>query len=100
MRKFILLFMMLASVVLAACLPQVQATPTLTATTNARPAPTVVLTVPAQEALFPDSGCTVITKKPTPGPTAQTIYPPVTDLDWVKGPASAKVTIIEYSDFQ
>jgi hypothetical protein len=100
MRKYILLFLMLASVVLAGCLPQVQVTPTLTATTNAHPAPTVVLTVPTQAALFPDSGCTVITKKPTPGPTAQLIYPPVTDSDWTKGPTSAKVTIIEYSDFQ
>jgi protein-disulfide isomerase len=100
MRRFILLFLMLASVVLASCLPQVQATPTLTATTKASPAPTVVLTVPAEVAISPDSGCTVITQKPTPGPTPVSIYPPVTDLDWVKGPASAKVTIIEYSDFQ
>ena len=100
MRKSILLFLMLASVLLASCIPQVQATPTLTATTSARPAPTVVLTVPAQAALSPDSGCTVITQKPTPGPTPVSIYPPVTDSDWIKGPASAKVTIIEYSDFQ
>jgi hypothetical protein len=100
MRKYILLFLMLASVVLAGCLPQVQASPTPTATTRARPAPTVVLTVPAQAALSPDSGCTVITKQPTPGPTAESIFPSVTDTDWVKGPANAKVTIIEYSDFQ
>jgi predicted component of type VI protein secretion system len=100
MRKFILLFLMLVAVVLTGCIPQVQATPTLTATTNARPAPTVALTVPAQAAISPDSGCTVITQKPTPGPTPVSIYPPITDSDWVKGPASAKVTIIEYSDFQ
>jgi hypothetical protein len=100
MRKVILLFLMLASVALAGCLPQVQTTPTLTATINARPAPTVVLTVPDQAALSPASGCTVITQKPTAGPTPVSIFPPVTDSDWVKGPASAKVTIIEYSDFQ
>ena len=99
MRKFILLFLMFTSVVLAGCLPQVQTTPTLTATTNARPAPKV-LSVPAETAISPASGCTVITQKPTPGPTPVTIYPPVTDSDWVKGLASAKVTIIEYSDFQ
>ena len=100
MRKFTFMFLMLASVVFAGCLPQVQVTSTLTATTNARPAPTVILTVPTQAALSPDYGCTVITQKPTPGPTPVSIYPPITDSDWVKGPASAKVTIIEYSDFQ
>jgi hypothetical protein len=100
MRKVILLFLILISVILAGCLPQVQVTPTFTATTIARPAPTVALTVPAESAISPASSCTVITKKPTPGPTPVSTYPPVTDSDWVKGPASAKVTIIEYSDFQ
>ena len=100
MRKYILLLMVVTAVVLAGCSPQVQAAPTPTATTTAPPAPTVVLTVPAQLSLFPDSGCTVITQKPTPGPTLESIYPSVSDADWVKGPASAKVTIIEYSDFQ
>jgi hypothetical protein len=100
MRKYILIFLMLTAVGLAGCLPQVQATPTSTATTAARPAPTVMLTVPTQAALSPDSGCTVVTQKPTPGPTAESIFPPVSDTDWVKGPVSSKVTIIEYSDFQ
>lgn len=100
MRKVVLIFLMLTALGLAGCLPQVQATPTPSATTAARPAPTVVLTVPTQAALLPDSGCTVITQKPTPGPTAESIFPPVSDTEWVKGPASAKVTIIEYSDFQ
>jgi protein-disulfide isomerase len=49
---------------------------------------------------LPASGCTVISQKPTPGPTAETVYPPITASDWVKGPSDAKVTIIEYSDFQ
>jgi hypothetical protein len=100
MRKSILLLLLLTAVLLVGCLPQVQATPTSTPTTSARPAPTVVLSVPTQAALSPDSGCTVVTQKPTPGPTAESIFPPVTETDWVKGPADAKVTIIEYSDFQ
>jgi len=101
MRKYILIFLMLTAVGLAGCLPQTQANPTPTATTTARPAPMVNLTVPSQAALSPDSGCTVITQKPTPGPTAESIFPPISSsTDWVKGPASAKVTIIEYSDFQ
>jgi hypothetical protein len=100
MRKFILIFLLLTAVGLAGCIPQVQVTPTATITTVARPAPTVILTVPTQAALSPVSGCTVITQKPTPGPTAESIFPPVSDTDWVKGPTTAKVTIIEYSDFQ
>ena len=102
MKKSFLLYLLLMAVGLAGCLPQVQATPTSTstATTEARPASTVVLSVPTQSAFLPDPGCTVITQKPTPGPTVESIYPSVSDADWVKGPASAKVTIIEYSDFQ
>jgi protein-disulfide isomerase len=100
MRKLILLFLMLTSVALAGCLSQPQASPTSTATAITRPISTSVVTIPAQAALLPDSGCTVVTVKPTPGPTAVTIYPPVSTTDWVKGPDSAKVTIIEYSDFQ
>lgn len=106
MRKLILIFLMLASLTLTACIPEVQSTPTATATTAvtatsvSRPAPTVVLNVPTQTNLLPDSGCTVVSKKPTPGPTAESIFPAVSDTDWVIGPASAKVTIIEYSDFQ
>ena len=104
MRKFIIIVLILASLALTGCLPEAQATPTATAnataTSASRPAPTVVLNVPTQTNLLPDSGCTVISTKPTPGPTAASIFPPVSDTDWVKGPASAKVTIIEYSDFQ
>jgi hypothetical protein len=102
MKKILMLFLILLSMGLAGCKPQEQtpSIPTSTPTTAARPAPTVVLTVPTQSAFLPDSGCTVITKKPTPGPTAESIYPPVSDTDHVKGPASAKVTMIEYSDFQ
>lgn len=100
MRKYLIIVLLITVVGLAGCLPQAQASPTPTVTTTARPSPTVVLTVPTQAALFPDSGCTVVTQKPTPGPTAESIFPPVSDSDWVKGPANAKVTIIEYSDFQ
>ncbi len=100
MRKIVLLFLMLIAVVLSGCLPQTQASPTSTTTTVAHPAPTTVVTVPAQASILPDSGCTVITQKPTPGPTAETIYPPITGADWIKGPDTAKVTILEYSDFQ
>jgi hypothetical protein len=46
---------------------------------------------------------------PTPNPDPACVasqlpvddkVPPVTDEDWTKGPAGAKMTIIEYGDFQ
>jgi hypothetical protein len=45
-------------------------------------------------------GCTVVSPQPTPGPTEQSLFPPVTDQDWVQGPETASITIIEYGDFQ
>jgi hypothetical protein len=110
MKKIFMLFLILLAMGLTGCKPKelTASNLTSTATTEARPtltkevgpAPTAILTVPTQSAILPDSGCTVITMKPTPGPTAESIYPPVSDTDHVKGPASAKVTMIEYSDFQ
>jgi len=44
--------------------------------------------------------CTVVSGQPTPGPTQQSLFPPVDEGDWVKGPESADITLIEYSDFQ
>jgi cyclophilin family peptidyl-prolyl cis-trans isomerase/protein-disulfide isomerase len=50
------------------------------------------------QALAP--GCNVISQQPAPGPTQQSIFPPVNEADWAKGPEDAYVTITEYSDFQ
>ncbi len=102
MKKISLFILMLLAVSLAGCLPQATASPTLapTSTIPVRLSPTTPATLAIGSELLPDSGCTVITKKPTPGPTAESIYPPVTEADHAKGPADARVTIIEYSDFQ
>ena len=98
MRKSIMLLFLLAAVILSGCLAQGQTTSP--SSTNSQPAPTIVLKVPAQTSLAPVSGCTVVSQKPTPGPTQPPTYPLVSESDWVKGLANAKVTIIEYSDFQ
>ena len=45
-------------------------------------------------------GCTVVTRKPTSGPTEQSQLPPPGEKEWIQGPADAYVTITEYSDFQ
>ena len=99
MRKQLVIFVLLLSVVLSAC-AKTTATPT-SQPTAAAPAATSALEVPSSSDLAaPDSGCTVVAKQPTPGPTQLSLYPPVTKEDHVKGPDTAKVTIIEYSDFQ
>jgi cyclophilin family peptidyl-prolyl cis-trans isomerase/protein-disulfide isomerase len=100
MRKLVLLFLMLIVIALSSCLPQTQVRPLSTATSISRLGPTALVTVPTQAALVPNSSCTVVTLKPTPGPTPETIYPPVSTTDWVKGPDSAKITVVEYADFQ
>ena len=100
MRKLLLWLLLLVAVLLAGCLQQPQATPTSSPTIAAQPTPTVGLMVPEESVILPDPGCTVITQKPTPGPTQESAFPPISDTDWVKGPVDAKVTIIEYSDFQ
>jgi cyclophilin family peptidyl-prolyl cis-trans isomerase/protein-disulfide isomerase len=46
------------------------------------------------------AGCTVISPDPTPGPTEESMFPPVTEKDWSIGPANATVTILEYGDYQ
>lgn len=106
MRKVFMLVVTLLAVVLAGCLPRDQVTPTATATATAlpttisKPVPTIVLAIPEETPILPDPGCTVITQKPTPGPTAESAFPPVSEADWARGPADARVTLIEYSDFQ
>ena len=44
-------------------------------------------------------GCTVVSLQPTPGPELVTLFTP-TENDWVYGPETAAVTIVEYGDFQ
>jgi protein-disulfide isomerase len=95
------------SLTLAACQAQATSQPVSPATDTALPptrqaAPTQT-TAPtgitgASAASSP--GCTVESPRPTPGPTEQSLFPPVSEQDWVAGPESASVTIIEYSDFQ
>lgn len=47
-----------------------------------------------------EPGCTVVSRKPTPNPTVESLLPPPGEKDWVRGPKDARVTIIDYSDFQ
>jgi hypothetical protein len=77
------------SALLAAC---IQAAPAPTPTeSRAQPAPTVT------PLSFPTA---IPEESPTPAPTPQSIFPPVTAVDWQLGPTNARVTIVEYGDFQ
>jgi hypothetical protein len=72
-------------------------TPSLTAP----PLPEVSPTPTEEQApIQAETYCTVVSRQPTPGPTEQSVVPPVSDLDWAHGPEDAMVTIIEYGDFQ
>lgn len=77
--------------------PVIDITPSATAAVNAEansslPSPSL-----------PDkilSGCTVVSPKPTPGATQQSLFPPITQSDWIKGADEGNVQILEYGDFQ
>lgn len=87
--SFLLFLLILA---LAACSPAQGVPPT------ARPATSTA--APAVVAPKRQPGCTVVTRPSNSGPTQPSPLPAVGPEDWVKGPADASLTIIEYSDFQ
>lgn len=45
-------------------------------------------------------GCTVMSVEATDAPEGDSLFGPITEDDWVIGPATATVTLLEYSDFQ
>ena len=47
-----------------------------------------------------EANCTAVSQELLPDLPEQSLIPPVSELDWVHGPEDAKVTIIEYGDFQ
>lgn len=87
MRKFWTLLALLTALLLAACSQQ-----------SAAPGAT-----PSSQAVQPSAGavdCTVTGFLPTPVPGQSSIIPPVSEQDWSEGPANARMTLVEYSDFQ
>ena len=80
-------------------LPQQEALPTETRSPTSTPVPATATTMLEELPPVP-SGCTVVTRKYSPEPTQESIFPPVSSTDWIIGPETAAVTLIEYGDFQ
>ena len=75
--------------------------PTVAASPTAETAPIATQEEPSEMGESPqEANCTVVSRQPTPGPTEQSIIPAISDSDWTHGPEDARVTIIEYGDFQ
>lgn len=92
MKKFWFSLSMLMVLVLAACRPAIPAT----APTATQPAPTEqAATVPQEQPTREFTASEPATCRPE---TAQ--IPDIQEGEWVKGPADASITMIEYSDFQ
>lgn len=105
---FILAFLLVAcqsALVSPTAPPATQAAPEQVLEDAASPEPSqlpeVAATSTTEQALdLEEANCTVVSRQPTPGPTEQSIVPGVSDMDWALGPEDARVTIIEYGDFQ
>ncbi|OGO64073.1 MAG: hypothetical protein A2Z45_10250 [Chloroflexi bacterium RBG_19FT_COMBO_55_16] len=76
--------------------------PTLEAivTSQSSQASSLPATTVTQASLVTLAKCTVASSQPTPDSTEQSLFPAVSDADWIQGPDTATVTFIEYSDFQ
>lgn len=104
MKYRILIFLILLGLLIAACggtsTPSSDVEPTVQVNPEVPPTQTAVPTVLTPDDLQLTTNCTVVSLRPTPGPTEESLFPPVGEDDWVKGAEDAQVTFIEYSDFQ
>ena len=108
MKKLVVLTL-LVIMLLTACSAAPAAAPTVAATvaptaaadqpTPAADQPTTAVEAVATATPGPAS-CTVVGRQPTPGPTETSLFPLPTAEDWSEGVSGARLTIIEYSDFQ
>ena len=90
LRKYLPLLLLLSNLVLLAACGPGASTPTTTALPIPEPSPTT----------FQESACQSINLEPTPDAKESSLFPPVTENDYVVGAKDASMTIIEYGDFQ
>ena len=103
LRRLVFILFVL-SMALAACQANQAGTqPTATqptATTAPLPPTGETAAPPEMPEGVPMADCVPVSSNPTPEPTMAALLPPPQEGEWIKGPDSALVTIIEYSDFQ
>lgn len=97
--------LILLSWLLAACQGAAATQAPFSSTESATSHAAVEATQPERDERSPDTPainaqCSVVSGNPTPGPTQESIFAPVSEVDWVLGSDTADITIIEYSDFQ
>jgi hypothetical protein len=98
LRRLVFILFVL-SMALAACQAN-QAGTQPTATTALLPPTGETAAPPEMPEGVPMADCVPVSFNPTPEPTMAALLPPPQDGEWIKGPDSALVTVIEYSDFQ
>ncbi len=99
MKKFSI-FLLSMAILLAGCQGKTPApTEAFSLQATLTVAPTEASSLPSPAATNVPAGCTVVSPRPTPGPTETSLFPPPGKEDWIKGPDDATVTLIEYSDF-
>ena len=99
MRKTVVFALLVGTLVLAACTPATPV-PTATPTPLPSPTPTTAPTAVSGEPIQQVEDCQVVTMLPDPQPVDAALFAGISDADHALGPADAKVTILEYSDFQ
>ena len=83
---FLVIILILSSIVSCNTTP--------TATPDVVPTVTKITSVPTT------SPCVPVAAAPTPGPDSESLFPPITEADHVRGPKDADVTILMYGDLQ
>ena len=94
MSKRLFILITLLAFILAGCAQSEQIQPTVTPTQE------IVAETMQPTATSRPARCIAESRDVTPDPTMEAILPPVSSDDWVQGPESAYITVIEYGDFQ
>lgn len=99
--KKMLILVLPVILMIAACSPDLSSTAEQTTEeTTRQPTSTETLQSTTQSETIKSDGCTLVSKQLTPKATEESLIPPTSEDDWMKGPGNADVVIIEYGDFQ